>query len=206
MRAILTSVHPQSEYYPSWEKYYDQTSFFDRVVTIKLTDDNKHNFIELAQTYTKITAELLQKYELVMIVDVDEFVVPDPEKYRDLGDYLDKFSGQAVKCKGYNVIEMPGEEKLISNRRITAQRKYWQRDELYDKPVITRIPLKFFPGQHNATMEVSRDDDLVMLHVRDADVGAAIARRSGASQGYNIKELIKRMGEAVPMPDKWKVI
>ena len=106
-----------------------------------------------------------------MTVDLDEIIVPDPEKYKDLGDYMDKMTGDGVRCVGYNVIEMPGALPLDTTRKITDQREYWMRDaHYYDKPVITRIPVIFGTGMHETDIEFPQDPDLVMFHLRDADL------------------------------------
>ena len=40
---------------------------------------------------------LLERYDVVLVSDVDEIVAPDPA-LRDLGDYIDDFEEEFVNC------------------------------------------------------------------------------------------------------------
>jgi len=201
MRAITTYTSQSTHFLPLWKKYYSK--FFDKLNIIELDESRIRDSEYIAKDYSS----RLKKGVLQMITDVDEIIVPNPDKYKDLGDYLNKFNGDIVRCVGFNVIEMPGDKKLDINKKITLQRKYWERDRLYDKPLLTRIPVVYKDGQHNCDKEVGRDADLVMFHLRDADVKVAIERKiSDVFPPYNLEDLEERRKKAVLIPKKWRLI
>lgn len=169
MRIILNYSLPNIYFLPLWKKYY--LPFFDEsIVTVK--EDKSINDADwdkwITKDFNNSLPGILKTYDLVMITDADEIIVPNPEKYKDLGDYFDRFTGAAVACDGYHIMEMENDPPFDLNKRITDQRHYWIHDHLYDKPVITKIPYKFYMGRHHAIGLIPVDKDLVMFHLRDA--------------------------------------
>ena len=190
-RAIITDRKPPpSFFYPFFERYYSQ--YFDYI----------HRVVN---DWLEVTIPLLLNgYKLIGVVGNDEILVPDPYKYADLGDYLDRCQGSVIRCIGYNIIEMPGDARLDLTGKITDQRSYWQRDEQYDKPVLTRVGTKFGTGWHTCHHSSTQDSDLYLFHLRDADATGSIARRH--IQGFTIKDFRYRRSQAELIPNKWKVI
>lgn len=205
MKVLYTYLYKDSYWEPFWREYY--SPFFDTIIDYQLETDKKFDDEHVARMFNKEIANLLKGGNTVMRVDVDEIVVPNPEKYKDLGDYLDKFKGQAVCCTGYHLIEMPYDKKLDIKKKLTDQRRYWVRDSVYDKAVITKIPLKYFPGFHKTIQNVSRDEDLAMFHLRDANLEETSKLfEKYRKAGFSIGEFKKRQKEAILIPYRWRVI
>lgn len=203
-RAILVSYYSPSIYMPLWERYY--SPFFDHIERFQYLPTEWTDMICVDYINKKVK-ELLHKYDMVAIPDMDEFLVPDPDKYGNLGEYLDNFTGDGVRCVGYNVMEMPGALPLDIERKITDQREYWMRDSyFYDKPVITRVPIIYGNGLHKCDIEFPQDPDLVMLHLRDADL-YQLCHGYGLHRDETFFEhIIERQKQATLIPEKWRVI
>ena len=204
MSRAITAVKMSSSYWhPVWEKHY--LPHFDHAEVLLLDADK---YPHGHSTWRHITAllnaeliKLLRKYDLVMVIDIDEIIVPNPDKYNDLGDYLDRFEGKYIRAIGYNVVQADNAEPFDINKKITNQRKRWSRDKLYDKPVLTRIPFLYTEGQHNCSNVVNRDEDLILFHLRDANREIAIRNRSTNMKGYK-----SRYAASVEIPKKWRII
>ena len=53
--------------------------------------------------------ELLERYDMVLTIDVDEIVRPNPE-WGTLGQYLDRFDEEWVNCLGYEILHLKDRE------------------------------------------------------------------------------------------------
>ena len=96
---------------PLWESCY--RPYFDKLIVLDgrvQTTDTDYWAVEnfRRDLVNGQLNELHAKYRLIVFTDIDEILVPDPEMYRDLGDYLDRVKHPVVKVTGYHVIEMPG--------------------------------------------------------------------------------------------------
>ena len=203
-RAILTTYYSESMYYPLWERYY--APFFDHVEKYIYPFEMKKDYIGRVMVMNAKLKQLLHKYDVVVIADEDEIIVPDPEKYKDLGDYLDRFDGEGARVIGYNIMEMPGALPLDIELKITDQRFYWQRDPLYDKPMIARVEFNFRPGKHTCDRDLPQDPDLYLFHLRDADLHYLIVSSGLKRDQAFVDRINHRQLEATPIPEKWRVI
>lgn len=205
-RVIVTTKHQNSYFFPMWERYY--TPLFDAVKVIPI-EYNPYSMLPGATIQNMLLNEaipqLLKTYSLVVAVDVDEFLAPDPDKYTGLQDYLDKFDKDAACCVGYHIIEGEDDKPFDLDKPITRQRKLWTRDTNYDKAVITTRPITYCMGQHKASPAVEQDPDLYMFHLRDADIYRSLARFGNQDHPGAWDAFRKRRDQAVKIPRKWKV-
>mmetsp|Transcript_16921 Transcript_16921/g.42724 ORF Transcript_16921/g.42724 Transcript_16921/m.42724 type:complete len:276 (-) Transcript_16921:148-975(-) len=135
---------------------------------------------------------LLQKYEAVLFTEVDEIVLPDTSRpfaggahARDLKSYLEAFgsrqfaSGEqpAVRCLGWEMHHDFSTESAVDlGRPLLSQRRVWHRNELYDKALLTRVPLHYSLGFHTCEEETPRDESLLLLHLHKYDFQAYMRR------------------------------
>jgi len=120
---------------------------------------------------------LLQSYDYVVFVEVDEILVPNPDVHKNgLKQYiLDRFNDpnlETIRCAGFNVEhDVTIEPDLDLTKPVLSQRSKWRRTFLYDKPLISKIPSKWINGFHNLAVPpgpfVSTDILLVHLHKMD---------------------------------------
>jgi hypothetical protein len=125
---------------------------------------------------------LLESYDAVIFTDVDEFLVPDPAKYDGLLDLLRSREDVAVLAPlALNVIHLLGQEApLRDGTAVLDQRSYALFAPGMCKPSIKRVPAPWAAASHGIRAPYSIDPDLVMFHLKFADVDllrAASARR-----------------------------
>ncbi len=198
-------------YLETWLKYYSQ--FFEDIFVVDTEPDVPDKIIEEAlkkykftvlkeypnptwrfNIYNKDIREcqrlLLESYQWVLFAEIDEIIVPDPAKYKDLSDYIKKCKKDFVHCTGQAILQMYQEKKIDGNKReedllfpdeldldlrqpILKQRKYWTYDSSYSKPLLSRIPLAWEFGFHNIVeggdLELVKNPDLVLCHLKAAD-------------------------------------
>ena len=166
--AIFTIAKDESVILPIWLKHYRNT-FADEdiyvldhqtkdgstnnigvnVISISNPEAGRHTWlVEQAQAFQ---FELLDKYDVVIYTDADEIIYTDQDK--SLLDALEEFrisNNQYANCVGYECVHiMEEEEPLDLSKPIIEQRKKWSRESMYDKPLITKIPLEYNVGFHS---------------------------------------------------------
>lgn len=201
-RVAVTFTHNHSTYTDLWTSYYSR--FFDSLRFIDIDGPIRNDWGATTRNLNEEQEGLFKGYNLILFADVDEFVVPDPEKYKDLGEYLDKVEEDVVRCVGYNVIQMD-EPELDLTQPIMKQRSYWSHDPMYNKYVILTKP-QVFLNNHNIQNSKEQDSDLFMLHLRDADIKSAVERCEALGRTFDMNEFEKRKATAQPIPNKWKEV
>lgn len=194
---------------PFWEAYYrphfDHIEYIDGKPGVKTILQGR----EYTEKVNELMPDLLKSYELVLMVSNDEIVVPDPEKYKDLTDYMDHYQHLIIRTTGYGVIEMDREQPIDLSRKITDQRAYWYRDADFDKPILTRIPVALTNGCHHCNFDIENDPDLVLFHLRDADLKTLkqyAPDRIPSHENMFDLDLEGRKAKAELIPEKWRVI
>ena len=88
----------------------------------------------MVKTIQDLQHELMDRYDLVVVTDVDEIIAPVPE-VGSLAAYLDHFDAEFVNCLGYELLHMKDREPPLDLRRpILGQRRFWFSNEGYSKP------------------------------------------------------------------------
>ena len=192
-RAVITMVHNEAVFLPIWLAYYSR--FFepgDIYVFDNETDDGstegdgfirmpvRHNRVDhtwMLNTIQDLQHELLKRYDMVLVTDVDEIVAPDP-RWGTLGSYLDRFDEDWVNCLGYELIHIRDEEpRLELERPILAQRHHWYFNDAYNKAALATKPMQWTPGFHGRTDgSYALDPDLRMIHLHRMDYELCLAR------------------------------
>lgn len=269
--AILTVVHNENILLPIWLRYYTRHA---RAEDIWVLDHNTNDGSTLPEKiphgvhvqrlfgdsafmphhFLNRQVEMYQQrlfrwgYPCVLFTEIDEFVVPDPDKYPlGLSSFLQEFSADAknvlnFKDKPYspkfeNTIkanchqmghlhnpDFPSngsypksfrpknydkntlwEDPIDWNKNLMTQRHYvWPFDPIFSKPVLTRVPLKYGPGFHNAfnwttneQLNVMHHPHLFMLHLHSIDYDYCMAREYSkylGSKNMHAEERNKGMG------------
>lgn len=200
-RVVVTFAHDNSTYTKLWQRYYK--NHFDRLIIVKTGDALKTDWNATTHMINDIQHDLLKYYDLVCFTDMDEFLIPDPDKYKSLDEYLDTVKDPVVRCTGYNVMQTAKEKQLDLTKPILAQRKYWSPDELYNKYVILTKP-QVYTSNHTIQNPTEPDPDLVMFHLRDADLDSARERLQSLGRELNEDDLKYRLSIKEIIPNKWK--
>lgn len=202
-RIAVTFEHNHSTLTDIWSKYYKP--FFDELRIVKVGDLLATDWGGTTKYLNSLQEELFKDYDLILFADVDEIVIPNPDKYKDLGEYLDKFDKEAIRCVGYNVIEMDNDKPIDFTKPLIEQRTYWSRDNLYDKCVIITKP-QHYVSNHAVANKVEQDPDLILLHLRDMDLTSTIERNKKIGHEFNMRDFANRRTQASVMPLKWRVL
>jgi hypothetical protein len=230
-RCVFTITHNEPALFPTWwyyyQKYFDwsdiyicnglkkiRCEFDDQLKSrscsrhfqlLEFNDDfDKDAHVGIKAKVEETQRMLLEKYEKVLFVDIDEFVV---WRHGSLGLYLDIWqqNRQLEVLKGYEIVHMFREHDkygihneiepdLDFSRPILKQRSWWYSSRIYSKPLITRIPLTYAFGFHSCNQSepfVPTDPDLYLLHLRKMDFKIAHERMMGRlnnSPDWNFKE------------------
>jgi hypothetical protein len=132
-------------------------------------------------------AELMQLrllrwgYKCVLLSDVDELMIPDPDKYPGgLSEYIAKFENDTEKIylrmTGYLISHVVDgdyvEPPLRWDQSILPQRKYFVRQPKYDKCLLSKTGIRYKPGFHTKYMplaEIPQDLDILLMHLKELD-------------------------------------
>ena len=114
---------------------------------------------------------LLELYDVVMFCDTDEFIVPDPDRYAGLKEYIEAQTGvNAVGSLGFNVVHNVGSEPPLDlTRPLLGQRRLAKFLPLMCKPAIKWVPEHWSAGTHGVRTPYAVDPDLWMFHMKFGD-------------------------------------
>lgn len=96
---------------------------------------------------------LLGKYQYILNVDTDEFVVPDPERWPGgLRQFIEEFDGVYAQCAGYNILDDGQSGAFDPDKKPwLMQRKYYHLDTFhYCKVVLASEDPKWEGGSHDS--------------------------------------------------------
>ncbi|MET0271084.1 MAG: glycosyltransferase family 2 protein [Sphingomonas sp.] len=190
--AVITMVYNEAQKLPVWLRHYDRqvglehcyvidhgsddgsTANMGAASRIALPRSPQDNVQRLALV-TDLARGLLRYYRHVAYLDADELLVADPVRYRDLADYADRMTGDAVTSIGLEIVHGPDEAPLDPERDIGEQRGSVIFSSSMCKTNIIGKEVKWAPGWH-AHDGRPRFDDLYLFHLRHADLDQALHR------------------------------
>lgn len=200
-------MHNEPVFFPIWLGYYsryfepadiyvldhdstDGSTTRDGYIRIPVTHDTvDHRW--MVQAIEEQQHRLLDHYDVVLVSDVDEIVAPRPG-CGTLGDYMDCFEEEFVNCRGYELIHRADREGPFDrSRMVLDQRSYWFANNIYDKPAIATVPMRWKPGFHRTIDgEMRPDPDLYMIHLHRMDYEICLARhRHRQTRAWNDYDL-----------------
>jgi hypothetical protein len=206
-RAVVTIVHNEAVFLPIWLRYYSR--FFapediyvlDNDTTDGSTDGDgftrvrapkdRVDHVWMAETLAAFQHELLDRYDVVLVTDVDEIVTPLPQ-WGTLGAYIDRLDEEFVNPLGYEILHLPDREPALDlTRPILDQRRYWFANDAYDKPMLATVPMAWVPGLHaSADGRHNYDPDLRLIHLHRMDYDLCRSRHSDrARRSWNERDL-----------------
>jgi hypothetical protein len=201
--AIFTIVRNEKEMLPLWLRHYgsrgldlfvldheseegsvDPMTADAPFVWRKVTNPTHDDAMWMLNLVKDFQRELLESYEVVIYAEVDEFLVPDPEFYHSLWNYILDNPGPTQVATGFNLVWSPGDPPLDLTRPLLSQRR-WAPDSYSCKPLIARVPLNWTPGFHALHGSGPHPDPLLYLvHAHYADPDLAWRRILSRSQGH----------------------
>lgn len=145
----------------------------------------------LVSQIQEIQQELLREYETVLFTDTDEIVI---SMRGSLAGYVERFrisDAESVRCLGYGIIHLPDKEAPYDpDQLILAQRHYWRHLSGLNKPLLSKVPLAWGLGCHDASNAPREPDpELVLLHLHRLDYAKCLEKMAQPGQGitYDLK-------------------
>lgn len=193
--AALTYVYNEKINLPIWLKYYGLMFGLENLFILdRESDDGSCDKIQPSNKITiprtdfddikKINAisymhsVLLQSYDCVLVSDCDEIVVPDPDNYKNLSEYINNGVPSVSACLGINIIHnLTTELPLDLDSPILSQRRFGRFDVPTSKPLISSVATKWAPGGHMCDILPMFDKNLFVFHNKWMDYGFAMQRQ-----------------------------
>jgi hypothetical protein len=119
-----------------------------------------------------VAKSLLQKYDIIIGVDADEFLVVDPKCGKSLTEYLSGIDIQSsVSGLGMDVGQFMGKEETLNvDLPFLSQREYALISSRYTKPSVISKPVNWGSGFHRVKGHNFRiDPNLYLFHFGSVD-------------------------------------
>lgn len=196
--AAITIVFNEDFILPKWCQYYGGLFGFANLFVIDDgSDNNPRQYLNpdvnvirmprtsfdswrLARSLSELQRLLLETYELVLVLDSDEFIVTDLPGCGNLRDHLVQKHPEAsgrVRPIGWDLVHLRREEPDLTDLDlILRQRRFLLRNHRFDKPCITSEETSWFPGNHNCYEPSTKDEHLHLIHLRWFDYRFAVAK------------------------------
>jgi hypothetical protein len=205
--AVFTIVKNENYFLSIWikhyKKYFDETDIY--ILNHQSTDGSTNNLSvnvipvinELAfdhdwlvETVQDFQKSLLIKYECVVFVESDELLYSIEKPLNEIIiDLINNPSQDYITCIGYEVIEMKGELSLTPSDEIFKNRDYWFRHLLYDKTLISKIPLSWSRGFHHINKKIiNKSYGLYMVHLHRVDFEIMLKRHEERANKWKLKD------------------
>lgn len=118
----------------------------------------------------------LRGYKVVVFSDSDEYLVPETGNLRTYCEQFLASTRNYVRSQGWGIVHQPDAEPPLSDPRdVLKNRSHAWRAPLYDKTLISKVPLEWAKGSHTIYVggkKVSNDlpdPELTLVHLRDVD-------------------------------------
>lgn len=204
---VMTMVRDESDMLPRWLDYYGGQLGMENLVVL---DDNSVDgsttdlpctlyrlppppwkrrwAMTRARLVNGMASGLLACNDVVIFTDTDEFLVPDPDRYEGLLDYLaHRTDVPVVAPLAFEVMHNARvEPPLDPDRPVLQQRRFVKFSPAMCKPLLKRVPAAWEPAFHAIHAPFRVDPDLLMFHLKWSD--EATLSRVGAHR-YRIQQV-----------------
>jgi len=126
---------------------------------------------------------LLNYYDAGFACDIDEFVIADPFKYKNLAEFAATTKAEALACIGLELFHIRAlEAEFVEALPVLFQRHHVLFDSWMCKRSFGRIPMQFGGGFHTSNQPVAFDDDLYLIHLKNFNFNHRLLRQLTTSQ------------------------
>ncbi|MGC5747780.1 glycosyltransferase family 2 protein [Gluconobacter sp. NFX36] len=193
--AVVTMVYNEPEHLLIWRRHYgaqvgEQSCYVidhgsDDGSTDALGQINRARIPRSPQdderrtrSIGKFCESLLEWYDSVIYVDVDELLLPDPDIFPSLTHFAQANTRPVVTATGLDVIHLPeSEAPLDYTRLVSVQRQHVRFSSAMCKPVLIRAAITWAPGSHCcAEIAPEMGAPLFLFHLRYADLSSGLRR------------------------------
>ena len=162
-RAVVTIVHNEPVFLPIWLRFYsrffaaDDIYVLDNDTTDGSTDGAGSSGSRspttgstttwMVETLAEFQRELLERYDVVLVSDVDEIVAPDPGMGHARRLHRPASTRSSSTRSATRSCTCPtASRRSTSARPVLDQRGYWFANDGYDKPVLATVPMTWVAG------------------------------------------------------------
>jgi hypothetical protein len=186
--AALTMVRDEAVMLPRWLGYYgeqlgvEHLTVVDHGTTDGSTDDlpcrvirdpalDGPTFERARMRYlTGVARDLLHDHDAVVFTDCDEFLVPDPDRYDGLRDYVARTDRPVTGGLGFNVVHRADREPALDpDAPVLGQRRAGMFIQRLCKPSLKRVDAKWRFASHGIEAAYEPDPALLLVHLKYAD-------------------------------------
>jgi hypothetical protein len=225
--AVITTVRDDDFFLKKWVDYYGGFFGKDALYVINHGDqpavreiaagcnlfpipdtDTKNFNIRRWRTQNGLLAALRQWYAHVIVCDVDEFIVVDPETGHDLGSWLLDVAkpGKVRTAMGLEILHLRDREPEGVDTSILGPRRHAQLNPWYSKPCIISRASKLSRGGHYATWDkLEAPDFLYLFHMKYCDFDQYVDmlnRRRDMVKAAGLTEMKEKRTKAVWFEDE----
>ena len=195
--AVVTDSISDQFFFPLWRHYYGGL-FGEQALHVvayeggaRFADSALGGVLRLpagyedglrARVISNYVAVLLHTHDVVVRVDVDEFLVADPRAYPSLRHLIEASDAPLLTARGFDVFQTVAEPPLQPGP-VLAQRQWAYPNSALNKTCIVRRPRRWDIGFHWCDA-VPAFGPLFMLHLKRVDMAAQL--RWGAAMTGNI--------------------
>lgn len=206
--AVFTIVKNESYFLPKWIKHYkrflenENIYILDHQSNDGSTDGLDVNVIRvinemafdhqwLVDTVQNFQKRLLDEYECVIFAESDEMIYSSEMDLDKMVDEFLKSDRLSLRCKGFEIIQdLEKETPLDSEESIMSKRSFWFPFPMYNKTLVSRVPLKWQWGFHTCMTEdeESYAYGLTLCHLHRADFELMLKRHEERAKKWNLKD------------------
>jgi hypothetical protein len=195
--AVVTDSISDQFFFPLWRRYYGGL-FGEQALHVvayeggaRFADPALGGVLRLpagyedglrARVISDVVAVLLHTHDVVVRVDVDEFLVPDPREFASLRHLIEASDAPLLTARGFDVFQTMAEPPLQPGP-VLAQRQWAYPNSALNKTCIVRRPRRWDIGFHWCDA-APVFGPLFLLHLKRADMGSQL--RWGAAMTGNI--------------------
>ncbi|MEB3203001.1 MAG: hypothetical protein VKK05_09365 [Synechococcus sp.] len=125
----------------------------ENVNIIRLKTETVFDHTWLRDTVESFQTFLLSQYRCVIFAEIDEFIYTSHKKLNEtIDEFVEDTSVQYQTVLGYDIIQNDQESYIINdtNTPMMQNRSYRVRRQDFDKTLITKMPIKYAEGFHEA--------------------------------------------------------
>jgi Glycosyl transferase family 2 len=191
----LTFAYNETFFLPRWTAYYGRQLGLENLYVLDHGSNDLStmglgpvNIIKVPRTpYDEVKriffgsymhSALLQYHSAGFVMDVDEFIVADPIKYKTLRDFAMTTQAPTLACIGLELCHVRAVEPEFSEYLpILSQREHVYFDSWMCKRSFGKIPIRFGGGFHTSDQPVEFDEGLFLIHLKNFDYRYRLVRQ-----------------------------
>lgn len=143
----------------------------------------------LVDTVQNFQKQLLDKYKCVIFAEADELLYSTTQPLAEtITEFIDS-EHEYLTVSGYDVVQNVVEEKeLQSTDDVFRFRNFWYPNAMYDKTLISKIPLLWAWGFHTINRTNNKVMNVYMAHLHRVDLEQMYLRHKERATQWKLKD------------------